>query len=93
MSRSVTGSTTNPRRGCWSSSPSAAQLEQRLAHRRDADAELGRQLVEPDVLAGGIGAVEDPVADEARHILGQLWPGSEIRCAHVRSGSRRAVAC
>ena len=51
------------------------QLEKRLAHRGDADAEIRSELVQSDVRARGIGAVEDALADDPRDILGQLWPG------------------
>jgi hypothetical protein len=59
-----------------------AQLEQRLAHRGDADTQLGRQLVEPHILARGVRPVEDPVADVPRHGLGKLWAGGEFRNRH-----------
>ena len=69
----------NPRRGCWASRPSALQVQQRLAHRRDADAQFDRQLIEPHVLPRAIGAVEDAPADVARDVVGQLRPGRELR--------------
>jgi 2-polyprenyl-6-methoxyphenol hydroxylase-like FAD-dependent oxidoreductase len=59
-----------------------AEDEQRFAYRCDADTEFDRQLVEANVLPRGVGAIEDPLANEACDILGQLRAGGEIGCAH-----------
>jgi hypothetical protein len=79
--------------GLLGQQPFGAQPEQRFAHRRDADTELGGELFEPDVTPGPVGAVEDPLTDQPLDILGELRPGSELRGAHLRSGTRRVVAC
>ena len=73
-SRPVTGSTTKPRRGCCVEQAFGAQLEQRLTHRGDTDPQFRGQLVQPNVLPRGVGAVEDPLADIARDVLGKLRP-------------------
>ena len=71
-----------------------AQLEQRLAHRGDADSQLGGQLVQPDVLARGVGAVEDPVTDvTARQSSESCGRAANSGTVTVRSDTRRAVAC
>ena len=71
----------------------AAQRQQRLAHRRDADPELGRGLVEPDECSGAQRARHDRLAEVLRHLVGQLRtaasPGPHgpcgSRCVHVTS--------
>ena len=50
----------------------AAQLQQCLAHRRDADAEFGRGLVEPDERPRPQRAGHDRSPQVARHLVGQL---------------------
>ena len=60
------------------------QREQRFTHRRDADAQLGGQLVQPDVGPRGVTAVEDPATDQARNVVGKLGSRSEIRGTHSR---------
>ena len=67
-----------------------AEVQQRLPHGRDADAEFGGELVQPQVLARPVGAVEDPPPDVARDVVGQLRPGRELR---VRVGTHRAGSC
>ena len=58
------------------------QLEQRLTHRGHADAELGGQLIETDIASRGVRPVEDPASHHRRHVIGELRPAREIRCAH-----------
>lgn len=52
--------------------PFGAQPEQRLTHRGHADTQLGRQLIQPHICSGGVVPVEDSLAHEAGHILGEL---------------------
>ena len=70
------------------------QGEQRLTDGCDADAQFGGKLVQPNVLARGVGAVENPAADETRDVLGKLRARNEIRAGHrLRPDTRPAVAC
>lgn len=68
----------------------AAQLQQGLAHRGDADAELGRGLVEPDEGARPQRAGHDRGPQVPRDLVGQLGPAQRPpaprlhghRCVH-----------
>ncbi len=74
--------------------PLCLQLEQRLAHRGDADTQFGGELVQTHIRAGGVGPVEDPPPDKTCDILGELRTRGEIGDAHpVTPGSPRAAAC
>ena len=70
--------------------PLGAQVQQRLAHRRHADAQFDRKLVEPQVFARAERPIEDPPSDVARDVVGQLRSGREGR---VRVDTHAADSC